>query len=155
VIKRYRDEKQTDMFFIDYLQRISMEKTNGKGKEANWLKIKEISKILADTALDVKVPLIVGAQVNRESKDKNDKVPTADNMREGGDIEQDAHNMLISHIVRYAKDNPDAIKYANDPKYILRVAKNRNGPEHDYAGFFKGHCLRFKINDIAKPEDYS
>lgn len=73
--------------FIDYAQRV---KYNGK-YETERVRVARISEILRETATRLDLPLIVGAQLNREnSKDK----PHLDNLKEAGNLEEDANVVL-------------------------------------------------------------
>lgn len=73
--------------FIDYAQRV---KYSGK-YETERVKIARISETLRETSTRLDLPLIVGTQLNREnSKDK----PQLDNLKEAGNLEEDANVVL-------------------------------------------------------------
>ena len=76
--------------FIDYVQKLnSVEEKINRQQE-----IQKVCQTLLHTALnkEVKAAIILGAQVNREVKSLDSF--NADNMREAGDIEQDANIIL-------------------------------------------------------------
>jgi len=73
--------------FIDYAQRVKYSGTY----ETERVKIARVSETLRETSTRLDLPLIVGAQLNREnSKDK----PQLDNLKEAGNLEEDANVVL-------------------------------------------------------------
>lgn len=111
-----------NIFFIDYLQRISF-KNNKISRLNRQEQIKKINTILLDMAKENNLYIISGVQLNR-SVTKEEDIETDGAYREAGDIEQDA-NLLIN--LWNDKEN-------NTLKYF--VAKNRNGKSA-----FKGELL--------------
>lgn len=74
--------------FIDYLQKIKI-----KGRyQTRQLEIQKVSEQILETAKSLSIPIILGAQLGRSTERKN-KV-RLDNLREAGDIENDAHLVL-------------------------------------------------------------
>jgi replicative DNA helicase len=76
--------------YIDYTQKLNTEENRTNRQQ----EIQRISEILLNTTLNKRFhsPLILGAQVNRMVYSL--ATLTADKMREGGDIEQDANLIL-------------------------------------------------------------
>jgi hypothetical protein len=131
----------TDIFFVDYIQKIPPD-PNGKN-EANWLKIKSISAALTQSALTYNVPIILGAQANREKNDKADKMPECHNIREGSDIGQDAFSvfgiLLTRHDPKAEEPKSDKKKFKVEThegiaRYELEIQKNRGGECKRYEG---------------------
>lgn len=85
-----RVKKEVAAVFIDYVQKLSSEEERASRQQ----EIQTICKTLLSTALDKRVAtsIILGAQANREVKSLD--TLTLDNMRESGDIEQDANLVL-------------------------------------------------------------
>ncbi|MFW5795122.1 MAG: DnaB-like helicase C-terminal domain-containing protein [Bacillota bacterium] len=102
-----------NIFFIDYLQRISF-KNNNMARLNRQEQIKQINTKLLDLAKQNSLYIISGVQLNR-SVQKEEDIKTDNAYREAGDIEQDA-NLLI---------NLWSDKEQNELKYF--IAKNRNG----------------------------
>jgi replicative DNA helicase len=125
--RKLRAQQQIEIMFVDYLGLI--------GHENNALpryeQISEISRSLKSLARELKIPVVVLCQLNRDAQWE---VPTLANLRDSGSIEQDADLVLFLHREQAKKGkgknseedaaalNPDAI--ATD----LIVAKQRNGP---------------------------
>lgn len=83
-------KKEVAAVFIDYVQKLSTEEKRDNRQQ----EIQRICQTLLSTALDKRVAtsIILGAQANREVKSLD--TLTIDNMRESGDIEQDANLVL-------------------------------------------------------------
>jgi replicative DNA helicase len=130
------------VFVIDYLQ--LLHSTSRKASENRQQEIAEISSGLKALAKELKVPVIVLAQLNREiEKDKSRKPRMAD-LRESGSIEQDAD--LIGLLYKpdrneepSTQDEQDAGEGVN-----LLIAKQRNGPTGDVNLTFIKPYTRFE-----------
>jgi len=72
---------------IDYIQKIPLRKPMAQ----RYLEIKRISELLLKQAVSLDLPIILGAQFNRAGG----KRPELSDLREGGDLEQDA-NLVLS-----------------------------------------------------------
>ncbi|MDD4826924.1 MAG: DnaB-like helicase C-terminal domain-containing protein, partial [Mesotoga sp.] len=107
---------QFDVVFIDYLQLMSC-----PGKQSKDAEIGEIMGSLKALAMDIKVPIIIASQLNREVG-KNDKgIPKLSNLRESGTIEHSADVViLIYRPILYNKS-------LSLNEYHAIVGKQRNG----------------------------
>lgn len=128
--RKINDRQKLDLIVIDYLQ--LMKSGESVRIENRQVEVASISGGLKKLAKDLQVPVLVLAQLNRESeKDqgngKGDVLPKLNNLRESGAIEQDADVVVFLHRKRdESKDNnPDANRIGVDAKLI--VEKNRNG----------------------------
>ena len=89
-IKSQYRKGQTGAVFIDYIQKIPVSQ-QVKGYEV----IKQISNtILNKVAVPMQIPVVLGAQFNREARASRIGDLHADMLREGGDLEQDANTVL-------------------------------------------------------------
>ena len=116
--RKMKREKGLSLIIIDYLQYI-----RGSGRKERHLEIGEITRSLKAMAKELDIPVIVLAQLSRAVEQRNDKRPMMSDLRESGDIEQDAD--LIMFLYRDEYYNPDSNK-----RNILEViiSKQRNGP---------------------------
>lgn len=83
---------QVGAVLIDYIQKIPLQQPMSQP----YLTIKEVSSLLLEQAVSQNIPIILGAQLGRgsgSSKEGGSRV-RLDNLREGGDIEQDASLVL-------------------------------------------------------------
>lgn len=109
----------TKLIVIDYLQMMKPEKSHSKDDE-----IGKITKALKDLAKELKVPIIVGSQLNRANETRGstsgDYRPMLADLRESGNIEQDADLVMFVH--RESRYTGERAGEAD-----LIIAKNRNG----------------------------
>lgn len=106
------------LLVVDYLQLIGAER-RGTRREAE---VAEISRGLKALARELSCPVLAVAQLNRGVELRADKRPVLADLRESGQLEQDADLVLLLH--RPAVYDLDA-----DPRAAeLIVAKHRNGP---------------------------
>lgn len=104
--------------YIDYLQLIkSGKKMNSRTEEVGY-----ISNSLKQMARENDCPVIALAQLSRDVEKRQDKRPMMSDLRESGNIEQDADT--ITFLYRDDYYNQDSEK-KNIIEFI--VAKNRNG----------------------------
>lgn len=90
-IKAESRHQQFDVIVIDYLQLVKAErKFTNRASEVG-----EISKAIKSLAMELKVPIILLSQLNRVSEGKETKEPTMAELRESGNIEQDASNIIL------------------------------------------------------------
>ena len=80
-----------DLVFVDYLQLMSP----GKKMESETHTVSEISKQLKRLAKDFECPVIALAQLNRGLESRNNKRPTNADLRQSGQIEQDADVIMF------------------------------------------------------------
>lgn len=80
-----------DVIVIDYLQLIKADRrfTNRASE------VGDISKAIKALAMELHVPIILLSQLNRASEARETKEPTMAELRESGDIEQDASNIIL------------------------------------------------------------
>lgn len=98
---------------VDYLGLLTPVRTPPNRTKEN--EIAEISADLKAAAMQLRVPLLVAAQLNREAESRKPDLPTLRHLRDSGAIEQDADNVLLLHRDRDAD------------KATVIVAKQRNG----------------------------
>lgn len=145
--RRLEAQGQTlDLVIVDYLQLLSPDyRTNGM-----YEKVSEISMALKAIAKTHGVTIMALAQLSREVEKRADKVPQLADLRDSGQIEQDADGVVF--LVRQAyymkQEEPDK----NDPSHSgwqaaydvaknqieFIVAKRRNGETGKAEGQFFG-----------------
>ncbi|MCA6079804.1 MAG: hypothetical protein LE169_02790 [Endomicrobium sp.] len=74
---------------IDYIQRMPAE--YGDERQPRQVQLQKVSAGLLKSAIENQIVIIASAQFNRQTKD--DK-PNMENIRESGNIEQDAFNIV-------------------------------------------------------------
>ena len=127
------------MLIIDYLQLIQ----TGMKFGTRDLEIGHITRELKALAKELKIPVIILAQLNRADKTQRVRMPELSDLRESGNIEQDADKVIFPHRPSYY--DPDAIDHNGVPwknRGLLIVAKNREGKRDEYIHFM--HDESFK-----------
>lgn len=117
--RKYGEEKRM-LVVIDYLQLIAGNPKHASNRQAE---ISEISRSLKYMARDLNVTIIALSQLSRGVESRQDKRPMLSDLRESGQIEQDAD--LIAFL--YREDYYDQQADQNDVIEII-LAKHRNGP---------------------------
>lgn len=122
---------------VDHLQ---LMRSTGR-VEKRYLEVGEIVRALKHLATDLKVPLLVASQLNRDCETEN-RAPQLSDLRESGEIEQDADIVLFLHRPeRYAK-NLSRADLRGIASFI--IAKQRNGPIGEIDMVFLHQFQRFE-----------
>ena len=126
VKSQYKKDK-TGAVYIDYIQKIPVNQ-QVKGYEV----IKQISNtILNKIAVPLQIPVILGAQFNREARASRIGDLHADMLREGGDLEQDANTVLGLLNYNFVEDKEDEFgvpfKKGEVAQLDIKSLKYRNG----------------------------
>ena len=100
---------------IDYLQLVECK---GRSREQE---VAQASRALKALANELLVPIITVVQMNREIEKRTGNMPQMSDLRESGQIEQDADSILF--VDRPFNRDPTA----NFTDFIIRIAKQRNG----------------------------
>lgn len=104
--------------FIDYIGLIN----DVERGRSSYERITDIMKELRRISLDYNCTIFVLAQVNRNSEREKDKTPKISDLKESGEIEQSASQILILHDENYYK----AFENRNSDIQLI-IGKNRNG----------------------------
>jgi replicative DNA helicase len=103
--------------------------------------IGHITKQLKSMAKEFGIPIILLSQLSRGVESRDDKRPRLSDLRDSGNIEQDADIVLFLYRDEYYNSGTDA---ANEVE--LKIAKNRNGPVGTVKVRFKKESGRFSGN---------
>jgi replicative DNA helicase len=123
--KQLVKHKGITALFVDYLQLIrGVEKSGNKADEVG-----RISTGLKHLARECNIPVIALAQLNRGVEGRPDKRPLLSDLRDSGQLEQDADVVLFPFRPEYYKrteieENP---VFEEEERCELIIAKNRNG----------------------------
>ncbi len=134
-IKSESRHQMFDVIIIDYLQLIQADRFYGNRAS----EVGGISKSVKALASELKVPVVILSQLNRISESRDTKEPTMAELRESGDIEQDASNIILMWNVSENR------KYKG-----LKVEKQRQGEPMKEGLEFAGDHMKF----IERPEPF-
>lgn len=147
LIRRAVRELNIKMVVIDYLQLVSAENKKSRERE-----VADISVRLKAAAKEHRIPVIAIAQVNREQARDGDKPPRKHQLRESGQIEQDADIIILLHRFNEGKPGiiPDGYAHfsgmSSDDLMLVDLAKQRNGAEGWL--FVNYHRATGRITDV-------
>ncbi len=148
--RRMRAQKKIQLIVVDYLQ--LLRSTTRRAQDNRQLEISEISAGLKGLAKELKIPIIVLAQLNRQPEARTGGKPRLSDLRESGSIEQDAD--LVGLLVRpevYEEDEEARAEKAGEAELI--IAKQRNGPVGDIPLTFLKEFTRFedRARNVSEP----
>ena len=122
-----------DLIVIDYLGLIApSNKASNKTEQ-----IGEISNALKRMAMELKVPVIALCQLNRGVEGRQDKRPTMADLRDSGEIEQDADKIMFVYRDFVYNEN------SSQEEADIIIGKNRNGIIGTVKLKFEGQYSRF------------
>ena len=152
--RRMAQQHGIKLFVIDYLQLLH---STARRAENRQQEIADISSGIKSLAKELKVPVIVLSQLNRElEKDKNRK-PRMSDLRESGSIEQDADLVALLYKPTSGddEDGPPAGEDNDAVPVNLLIAKQRNGPTGDVNLTFLKSYTRFESAAKISDDDAS
>ena len=117
-------QKNLRLIVIDYLQLMS----SGRRAESRRVEVGQISRALKQLSIELNVPVLALSQLNRVSEGSARRVPTMSEMRESGDIEQDADAIVLMYQIPNESDPfvQTCSSFEYKPIRIL-LDKNRQG----------------------------
>jgi len=132
--------------FIDYIQRMNTQRrTQDKRTE-----VAHISDYILQTAKTSGLPIILGAQLNRDSNNK----PKLENLKEAGNLEEDANTVLSVYCEAREKEETETgerYSFKQNVDLEIRTLKNREG-EVNRAETLSWDRYTGVITDQPKPE---
>ena len=147
--RRLMDKHELSLIVIDYLQ--LLRSASKRAQENRQIEIAEISGGIKALAKELNIPIIVLAQLNRESEKRGDGKPRISDLRESGSIEQDADVVgLLYRSAYYAKDAEEKTEKGGEAALI--IAKQRNGPTGEVPLTFLSEFTRFETRDVTHGE---
>lgn len=166
--RRLMDRHGLDLIVIDYLQLLKSQ--TRRAQENRQIEIAEISGSIKALAKELRIPIIILAQLNRESEKRTGGKPRISDLRESGSIEQDADlvgllyrdayyagvpkEAKFSKYARQSKPEPEQEEIIDTTgKAELIIAKQRNGPTGAVPLTFLSEFTRFETRDVSHQEE--
>ncbi|MBU1100595.1 MAG: AAA family ATPase [Bacteroidetes bacterium] len=133
-IRKYKTLNRCDVVFIDYLSLVSLK---GYSFDRYDLCVAQLSKDLREFAKKTNLPIILISQMNRQVEARQNKLPGLSDLRESGQLEQDAKMVVFLHRPSVYGMNPfmdGKTLYTMDDQLLkpeehlnIIIAKNRSG----------------------------
>lgn len=138
------------LLIVDYLQLLRADDNTQNRTHVIGHMSREIKRL----ATDLSIPIILVAQLNRDPDKREDAKPKIGDLRDSGEIEQNADQILLI----WRKDRADKADDASPGVATIIVGKNRNGPRDTMVDVvFQGEFPRFvaappgHLRDAPKP----
>jgi replicative DNA helicase len=116
-----------DMLVVDYLGRLKADRRNDRRD----IEIGEMCQSFKNLAVQLDIPVVLLAQLNRKSEVRGDRKPMLSDLRDSGEIEQEADSVLMLHW--------DEV--ANNAQILIE--KNRHGETGYVDVDFQKHLMRW------------
>ena len=149
--RRMKRQNNIKLLIVDYLQLI---KTSKHYKDNRVQEIGEISQGLKSIAKELDIPIVAVSQLSRAVENRDDKRPILSDLRESGNIEQDADIVIFIYREEYylSRKRPinenklnewqDKIEKVKNLAEI-NIAKQRNGPIGSFLLKYKNRTTTF------------
>jgi replicative DNA helicase len=135
-------EAKLALVIVDYLQLVRVD-DKGRSREQE---IAEVSRSLKALAKELHLPVLALAQLNREVESRNPPIPRMSDLRDSGQIEQDADViMLLYRADAYQRDVS-----RHDGNAELIIEKQRNGPKGSLPLTFIESLARFENREFSQ-----
>ena len=141
-LSKLRRDDGTQVVFVDYLGLMNTPKLQTRDLEVGY-----ITKNLKSIAKQENIPIVLLCQLNRGVEDRVDKRPILRDLRESGNIEQDADVVIFIHRERLFQDEQGTGK---EPEII--IGKNRNGTIGTRKVVFMEDTMDFKNKEEKRVE---
>ena len=145
IARREQRKNGLDALFVDYIQLMDADvKTENRASE-----ISKITKYLKSLAMELNIPVVAAAQMNRNIEYAS-RPPRKSDLKGSGSIEDDADKILFIWDPN-KKDDEDSLPdfQSREPRPVKFVlGKHRNGPEGIIDMLFMPERIRFE--ELAK-----
>lgn len=157
----YNREPDLSLVVVDYIGLVT---TNlSKRNDSRQLEMQFISQSLKKLALELNIPIIGVAQLNRKVEDRQSGEPQASDLRESGSLEQDADLILLLHEPKISNDKNSKDIFEKNAKDVdalqdsvakkdggknasivnVSIAKHRNGKCGNVPLLFRKNVCKF------------
>jgi replicative DNA helicase len=139
--RRLKMRHDIQCIVVDYLQLMYV-----PGSESRQQEVGVISRHLKSLARELEIPVVVMSQLNRGPEGREGHRPRMSDLRESGNIEQDADVVMLLHREDYYHNEPD---YEKTNTADIIIAKQRNGPTGQIEVTWNPQWTRFSPHSQA------
>lgn len=122
------------MVVVDYLQLVKP----SRERTSRVIELGEVSRGLKALAKEFRIPVVSVAQLNRNVENRENKRPRMADLRDSGEIEQDADLILFIY-----RDEVYDEESSEKGKAEIIIGKHRNGPRGDVKLDFQANLMKF------------
>lgn len=143
-IRRYVRSSGVKVVFVDYIQLMSRDTDNETHE------IGKISRALKVLAQELGITVVILSQLNRLVESRENKRPQLSDLRQSGNLEEDANAVLMLYRpALYGKVKDDEENLCE-----ILIRKNRNGPTGTVNTYFDGTSVNIysTLNDYITAE---
>ncbi len=145
--RRLKHKHDIQAVVVDYLQLM-----HSPGAESRQQEVGLISRHIKAMARELQVPVIVMSQLNRAAEGREGHRPRMSDLRESGNIEQDADVVMLLHREDYYHNEAD---YEKTNVAEIIIAKQRNGPTGMVSLSWLAEMTRFEnLSKVTEPFGY-
>jgi len=131
--------------FVDYLQ--LLKSPSKRASASRVTEIADVSVALKEIAKELKIPVVAAAQLNRSVEQRTNGKPKLSDLRESGQIEQDADIVCLLHRLPPSEEEDGSEKEVAE----MSLAKHRLGPLEEMLFVFKKEYSSFEeIEEMPK-----
>jgi len=143
-----------DVLFIDYLGLVEPEANKNRNREQE---VSAMSRGLKLLAMELNIPVVVLAQLNRETEHSKGQKPKLSNLRDSGSIEQDADMVIFLHSdYKSGIETNDKGESTENERDII-IAKYRNGSTKNFKVGFESKKMKFGNSysmEVVKKDEF-
>lgn len=137
--RRIHAEHGLDLVIVDYIQLLAPpEHIHNRVQQVGY-----ISKALLALCKDLNIPVLAVSQLSRQTEHRVQHKPTMADLRESGDLEQDAHVVMLLWKEDMYNENSERKNIVD-----VIVAKNRNGLTGTLSLYWQGQYVRFRDAEL-------
>jgi replicative DNA helicase len=92
-------KKALGLIVVDYMQKVAI--PSADRRKGRYEQVGDIARGMKQLARETGLPVVCLAQIRRAEKGKERREPTMDDLRESGDIEQEADNITLIHVTEH------------------------------------------------------
>lgn len=139
--RRLNCKSKLSMLVVDYLGLIDLPKA-----ERNDISVGMVTRGFKRLAKELQIPIVLLCQLSRKCEERANKRPMLSDLRDAGQIEQDADAILMLYRDKYYAELEGRTSPFGDIAEI-NVAKQRHGPPGVVPAIFRGEQITFADYD--------
>ena len=133
------------MLYVDYVQLMQSDKNSREQQVA------DISRSCVGVAKEFDIPVVGLAQLSRKNESRTDKRPMLSDLRESGQLEQDAFCVMFLHRPEYYGVDTMEDGTSSDGIAEIIIAKHKDGKTGIKRQYFEKENMRFENLTMNEP----